>query len=301
VSTHRRSPMVHGLLIIDKEAGWTSHDVVARVRRLIGQRRIGHAGTLDPLATGVLVLCLGRATRLAEYLQGHDKRYRATIRLGEVTDTYDAEGEVVERKPVPTLSEEELSAYLRAFQGTITQRPPAYSAVKVAGTPAHRRVRRGEQIVLPSRQVTIHEIRLLRWAPPDLSLEIACSAGTYIRSLAHDLGQAIGCGAHLVDLRRTASGPFTEDQAIPLPDLEPLIATGEWRQRVLPLIEAVRDMPQIPLSAQDAQAVRFGRPVPGPTGADQALAAGISPEGDLIAILRFDAERDVWRPHKVLG
>ncbi len=292
---------VHGLLIIDKEAGWTSHDVVAKVRRLIRQRRVGHAGTLDPMATGVLVLCLGKATRLAEYLQGHDKRYQATIRLGEVTDTYDAEGEVVERHPVPPLSQEAILAHLRSFQGTITQRPPAYSAVKIAGAPAYRRARRGEAVELPPRQVTIYELRLLRWDPPDLSLEVWCSAGTYIRSLAHDLGQAIGCGAHLIALRRTASGPFTLDDAITLSELTRLIAEERWQTRLLPMAEAVRDMPVVKLTPEMVRDVRFGRPITGPEADDGALAAGLSTEGELIAILRFDAEQHLWRPHKVLG
>jgi len=292
--------MTHGLLIIDKDAGWTSHDVVARVRRLIGQRRVGHAGTLDPMATGVLVLCLGRATRLTEYLQGHRKRYEATIRLGEVTDTYDLEGDVIERHPVPSLSEEELTSHLRAFQGEITQRPPAYSAVKVDGVPAYRRARRGEAVALPPRRVTIYQIRLSRWEPPDLSVEIECSAGTYIRSLAHDLGQAIGCGAHLVALRRTASGPFTLADAISLPELERLVEGGRWRERVLPLVEAVKDMPKITLSPQAESAVCFGQPIPGPEAKEGAIAAGLSQSGDLVAILRFDAGRELWRPHKVL-
>ncbi len=294
---------VHGLLIVDKEAGWTSHDVVAKVRRLIRQRRVGHAGTLDPMATGVLVLCLGKATRLAEYLQGHDKRYRATIRLGETTDTYDAEGRILERRPVPPLSLEELRAYLQRFQGEILQHPPPFSAVKIAGTPAYRRARRGEAVLPPPRQVTIHELRLVAWSPPDLSLEIACSAGTYIRSLAHDLGQAIGCGAHLIALRRTASGPFTERDAIPLAELIRLITeAGErWRARVLPPVEAVRDMPQIRLTPDQIRAVRFGQPITGPDAPAEALAAGIAATGELIAILRFDAHRGQWRPHKVLG
>ncbi len=296
----RHAPTVHGLLIIDKDAGWTSHDVVARVRRLIRQRQVGHAGTLDPMATGVLVLCLGQATRLAEYLQGHVKRYQATIRLGEATDTYDAEGQIIARCPVPPLSEEMLLAHLRPFQGTITQRPPAYSALKVAGVPAHRRVRRGEAIVLSPRQVVIYELNLLQWAPPDLSLEIACSAGTYIRSLAHDLGQALGCGAHLVALRRTASGPFTLADAVSLSELEQQVAAGQLK-RVLPLPEAVRGMPRLTLTPAAAQATRFGQPTPGPDAEADALAAGFDWTGKLIALLRFDARQRVWRPHKVLN
>ncbi|MCD6291740.1 MAG: tRNA pseudouridine(55) synthase TruB [Anaerolineae bacterium] len=291
---------MHGLLIVDKAAGWTSHDVVAKVRRLTGQRRIGHAGTLDPMATGVLVLCLGAATRLVEYMQGHDKRYRATIRLGEVTDTYDSDGRIVERRPVPPLTQNELLAHLQKFQGIFVQQPPAYSAIKVRGTPAHRRARRGERVAPPPRRVTVHELHLLEWSPPDLSLDIWCSAGTYVRSLAHDLGQSIGCGAHLIALRRTAVGPFTLKQAITLPQLEELIAAGRWQERVLPPVEAVRDMPRIELTSEDVRAVRFGQPIPGPVAGDQTLAAGLSPEGDLVAILRFQAERGLWQPHKVL-
>ncbi len=296
----RREPVVHGLLVVDKEAGWTSHDVVAWVRRLIRQRQVGHAGTLDPLATGVLVLCLGQATRLAEYLQRHPKRYQATIRLGETTDTYDAEGQPVERRPVPLLSQEELVPYLQRFQGTITQRPPAFSAVKVAGVAAHRRARRGETVALPPREVTIRELRLLSWTPPELSLEVTCSAGTYIRSLAHDLGQAIGCGAHLVALRRTASGPFTLADAVPLRNLAQWAATGEWTKGVLPLAEATRGMFRLTLAPREAQAVRHGQPIAGPSAAPDALAAAFSGEGDLIAILRFDAARQLWQPRKVL-
>jgi tRNA pseudouridine55 synthase len=271
------------------------------VRRLTQQQQVGHAGTLDPMATGVLVLCLGRATRLAEYLQGHPKRYQATIRLGEVTDTYDAEGQVIARHPVPPLSKETLLAHLRPFQGTVTQRPPVYSALKVAGTPAHRRARRGEAVALSPRQVVIHELNLRQWTPPDLSLEIACSAGTYVRSLAHDLGQAIGCGAHLIALRRMASGPFTLADAISLPELEHLVAAGQWTKRVLPLPEAVRGMPRLTLTLAAVQSARFGQPMPGPDAEADALAAGFDPTGELIAILRFDARQRVWRPHKVLN
>lgn len=298
--TQHNGTAIHGLLIVDKEAGWTSHDVVAWVRRLIRQRQVGHAGTLDPLATGVLVLCLGQATRLAEYLQGHPKRYQATIRLGETTDTYDAEGKLVERRPVPLLSREALVSYLRRFQGAIMQRPPAFSAVKVAGIAAHRRARRGEAMALPPREVVISELHLLSWTPPDLSLEIACSAGTYIRSLAHDLGQAIGCGAHLIALRRTASGPFTLADAVPLRELAQWVATGEWVKRVLPLAEATRGMPRLTLTPKEMQAVRHGRPIAGPSAAPGILAAAFSEEGGLIAILRFDATRQLWQPRKVL-
>jgi tRNA pseudouridine55 synthase len=290
-----------GLLIIDKGPGMTSHDVVACVRRLIRQRQIGHTGTLDPLATGVLVLCLGRATRLVEYLQGHDKRYVATIRLGEATDTYDADGQVVSQSPLPPLSDTELTTHLQQFQGTIQQRPPVFSAIKVEGVAAHYRVRRGEDVVLPLRAVEIREIHLLEWKAPDLRVEVLCSAGTYVRSIAHDLGEALGCGGHLRALRRIASGPFTTDDAIPLDELEQLVASGSWQEHVLPMAAAIAEMPRLDLSEAAVTAVRFGQGVPGPEAEDGDLAAGLAPDGDLVAILRFDPLRQGWQPQKVFS
>lgn len=295
--------MVEGLLIVDKPAGMTSHDVVAHVRRLCGQRQVGHAGTLDPLATGVLVLCLGRATRLAEYLQAHPKRYQATLRLGEATDTYDADGQVVRLAPIPPLTSAELSSHLQRFRGAIQQRPPAFSAVKRSGVPAYRRARRGEAIDLPARTVHIAELRLLEWSSPDLRLEIVCSAGTYIRSLAHDLGEAIGCGAHVVALRRLASGPFTVADAVAWPELAKG-ASATWQLRILPLAAAVADLPAARLDEQALRAVAYGQPIVLPVWPQAhpsmgEMAAGLTATGELAAVLRYDAERRVWRPEKV--
>ncbi len=288
--------MVEGLLVVDKPAGMTSHDVVAHVRRLCGQRQVGHAGTLDPLATGVLVLCLGRATRLAEYLQAHPKRYQATLRLGEATDTFDADGQVVRQAPIPPLTSAELSSYLQRFRGVIQQRPPAFSAVKRSGVPAHRRARRGEAIDLPARTVQIAELKLLEWSSPELRLEIVCSAGTYIRSLAHDLGEAIGCGAHVIALRRLASGPFTVDDAVAWSALDK-DASAAWQRRILPLAAAVADLPAARLDEQALRAVAYGQPIVIP--ALSKIAAGLTARGELAAILRYDAARQMWRPEKV--
>lgn len=295
--------MVEGLLVVDKPAGMTSHDVVAHVRRLCGQRQVGHAGTLDPLATGVLILCLGRATRLSEYLQAHPKRYQATLRLGETTDTFDADGQVVRQAPVPPLTSAELSDYLQRFRGVIQQRPPAFSAVKCSGVPAYRRARRGEAIDLPARTVQIAELRLLEWSSPHLRLEIVCSAGTYIRSLAHDLGEAIGCGAHVVALRRLASGPFTVADAITWSELEKG-APEAWQKRILPLAAAVADLPAARLDEQMLRAVAHGQAIVIPALSEvdpstEGIAAGLTTTGDLAAILRYDVERQAWRPEKV--
>jgi tRNA pseudouridine55 synthase len=208
-----------GLLVINKPIGLTSHDVVNKVRWLSGIRRVGHAGTLDPLASGVLLLAVGRATRLIEYLVGRSKRYQAVVRLGQETDTYDREGEVVAERPVQ-VTDSQLEAALERFRGPIEQVPPMFSAVKQGGQPLYRLARRGQAVERPARAITIYELSLLDWRPPEIELLIHCSSGTYIRSLAHDLGQVLGCGGHLATLRRLAVGDFTLDQAVPLPVLD---------------------------------------------------------------------------------
>src|SRR5260221_9866491 len=202
-----------GIFSINKAPVMTSHDVVARVRRLAQQRRVGHAGTLDPPATGVLPVCMGQATRVAEYLSESGKAYRATIRFGTVTDTYDAEGTILREAPV-TLDERTIAAALPAFLGEQLQVPPAYSAIKRGGQPIYKAARAGESVVLEPRPIVIYALRLIAWDPPDLVLDVECGKGTYIRSLAFDLGERLGCGAHLARLGRTRRGPFTPPPSI---------------------------------------------------------------------------------------
>ena len=225
-----------GFLVLDKPAGLTSHGCVAQVRRAYGLKRVGHGGTLDPAVTGVLPIALGGATRLLPYLTG-DKRYRGVVRLGLRTSSDDLSGEELERRPVPPMGPEELEAALAPFRGTIQQRPPNVSAVHVDGERAYKRARRGEELNLASKTVTIRELHLLGWAPEraELELEVACTAGTYIRSLARDLGEALGCGGCLAELRRTEALGFGLDQGVPLerlqqappPDLlDPLVVLG---------------------------------------------------------------------------
>ena len=197
--------MTSGILLLDKPIGPTSHDAVARVRRAAGLRRVGHAGTLDPLASGLLLLGLGPAARFLEYLVGLDKTYETTVRLGQATTTYDAEGEVTAERPVD-VSAAQLAAALDAFRGPIRQRVPPHSAVKRDGRPLYESARRGVTLDLPEREVVIHALDLLAFDPPFVSLRVACSSGTYIRSLAHDLGAALGSGGHVAALRRTAVG-----------------------------------------------------------------------------------------------
>ncbi|HVF03883.1 MAG TPA: tRNA pseudouridine(55) synthase TruB [Frankiaceae bacterium] len=214
-----------GLLVVDKPSGWTSHDVVARVRRLAGTRRVGHAGTLDPMATGVLVLGVEKATRLLGHLTLHDKRYDATIRLGAETSSHDADGEVVAEADPSGVTEEAVRAAVAGLAGELDQVPPAVSAISVGGVRSYARVRRGEEVELPPRRVTVHAFELLGFRPgprAEADVTVHCSAGTYVRALARDLGAALGVGGHLTALRRTASGPY----ALPAPTPDDLDRDG---------------------------------------------------------------------------
>ncbi|MDH7485027.1 MAG: tRNA pseudouridine(55) synthase TruB [Anaerolineae bacterium] len=293
--------LISGILNIDKPQGWTSHDVVARVRRLTGQRRVGHAGTLDPLATGVLLICLGQATRVAEYLMGGQKRYRATLRLGISTDTYDADGQVTRDVGPVDVSLEDVEAALSTFVGEIEQVPPLYSALKRDGQPLYRLARRGQAMEPQPRRVTIETVEIVHWASPELTLEIVCSPGTYVRSLAHDLGKRLGCGAHVTALRRLASGRFTAAEAISLDVLAEAAACGQWTSLLHPLEAALLDFEAVEVDAVEAQRLLHGQSIPCPKPPTTALGRAYDPAGHLIAIVAHDARGSVWRPGKVFG
>lgn len=213
---------LEGVLIIDKPSGMTSHDVVDHVRRILRMKRVGHAGTLDPMATGVLIVLLGKATKLSQFLMSLDKEYEGTIRLGQTTNTHDAEGEVVSTRPVPDLSEEQVRAVMATFMGDQYQIPPMFSAKKQDGVPLYKLARKGKEVEREPRFIRVASFELLRFALPELDIRLRCSKGTYVRTLAHDMGEKIGCGAHLSALRRTATDKFTIAQAIPLEKLEQL-------------------------------------------------------------------------------
>lgn len=287
-----------GLLLVDKPSGPTSHDVVAAVRRGTGEKRVGHAGTLDPLATGLLVILLGAATRLSEYLLAKDKRYLARVRFGQTTNTYDATGEIIATsEAIP--SREQVEAALAAFRGALQQRPPAFSALKRGGQRAYALARRGAAVELEPRPVIIHQLSILEWSPPECSLDVTCSAGTYLRSLAHDLGQALGCGALLAALRRTASGHFRLEEAVTLDALKAAFSTGDWQRYLLPMDAALPDWPEMHLSAEEARRVLQG--VALPLNAEQhGWARAYTAAGEFFAILRADPARRVWQPDKVL-
>jgi tRNA pseudouridine55 synthase len=268
--------------------------VVQQMRQLTGLRRIGHAGTLDPLATGVLVLCLGQATRLVEYLVDQPKTYVTTVRLGQATTTYDAEGEVTVDKPV-TVTRADVETQLSHFRGQIEQIPPMYSAIKRDGVPLYKLARQGVTVDLAARQVTIYDLALMTFDLPNLTLRISCGAGTYVRSLAHDLGQQLGCGAHVTSLRRTAVGRFTDDMATKLSALTRENVWGYVQQAD----RAVQHLPPLALSSEEVDHVRYGRQIarrPGDPSAD--LVCATDRAGDLVGVLI--AQGDMWQPKKVL-
>lgn len=286
---------MEGVLNIDKPSGLTSHDVVGRVRYISHTRRVGHTGTLDPLATGVLVVCLGRATRLVEYVTGQPKTYLATIHLGQETNTYDAEGEIVAERALPTaVPLADIESHLTAFQGQIAQRPPLYSAIKKDGQPLYKLARQGKEITLEPRQVTVYEIKLLAWKQPFLNLQIHCSAGTYVRSIAHDLGQALGYGGHLTALRRTAVGAFTLDSAVALDNL----TATNIAHHLLPADQAVQHLPSVTFSADDIAALFNGLAVGRQGDApDVVLARAYDPQGAFAGIVQ--AQGAQWRAKKM--
>jgi len=284
-----------GILNLDKPQGLTSHDAVARVRAVARQRRVGHAGTLDPLATGVLVVCLGRATRLAEYLMASPKQYRAHVRLGIATTSYDAAGQVVAERPV-MVSREQVEAALEGFRGAILQVPPMVSALKRGGRRLYELARQGIEVERAPRPVEIYSLELVAWTPPDLVLEVTCSPGTYIRSLAHDLGQALGCGAHVTGLVRLASGDFRLEDALPLAEL----TAERLPSALLPLDAGLSRYPALYLDEAAARAVRLGQALPAESAA-ASVARAYGPDGALLAMMAYSAGRQVWQPRKVLA
>jgi tRNA pseudouridine55 synthase len=289
---------ISGVLVVDKPVGLTSHDVVQVVRKGTNIRRAGHTGTLDPRASGVLVILIGPAVRLSEYVSASDKRYQAILRLGATTDTYDAEGKVTSSRPADNITEEQFEEALQKFVGKIEQVPPPYSAVKVKGRKAYEMARQGEEVDLAPRTITVYNLELLEWAPPEAVIDVYCSSGTYVRSLAYDLGEALGCGAHLVGLRRTKSGRFTLRDAVPLRKLKDAFEDGNWYQYLIPAAEALSDWPAVELSEEEIDSIRHGHRVPAPPDS-QSQARGISSMGELIALLVFDAETNEWQPKKV--
>ncbi len=287
----------YGLIIVDKPVGPTSHNIVSLVRRGTKIRKVGHAGTLDPRASGVLVLCLGAATRLSEYLSTSVKSYQAVIRFGSSTRTYDADGDVVRQTGlIPRLRE--IQAALPAFIGEIEQVPPPFSAIKVKGRKAYEMARAGEEVELGPRKVTIYNLLVVSFDPPDLVVTVDCSAGTYIRSLAHELGEKLTAGAHLAGLRRTRAGPFTMEDAVLLPKLEVGFLTGKWEQYVRSAADALPDVPAVVVTGDDLERIRFGHRIAAEPGS-KGMAKAVGADGELLAILEAVEDTGEWHPRKV--
>jgi len=288
---------ISGVLVVDKPTGMTSHDVVQVIRRGTNIRRAGHTGTLDPRASGVLVVLIGPAVRLSEYVSASDKRYQAVITLGKTTDTYDEDGKVMSSSEV-NVTEERFDEELQKFVGEIEQVPPPYSAVKVKGRKAYDMARKGEEVELAPRIINVYSLELLEWAPPEVVIDVYCSSGTYVRSLAHDLGERLGCGATLTGLRRTKSGRFTLRDAVPLRTLTDAFTDGTWFKYLIPAAEALSDWPTLELTQEQQDAIRHGNRIPAesPSG---PKAIGVSEQGELVALLELDAATSEWQPKKV--
>lgn len=226
-----------GVLLVDKPTDHTSHDVVARLRGKLKMKKIGHAGTLDPMATGLLIMLIGKATRISQYLISLDKVYTGTIKLGEVTNSQDAEGEVMETRPVPDFSEEQVRTAIKSFMGDQYQTPPMFSAIKIGGVPLYKKARKGEEVEREPRFIRISEYEMTRFALPEIDFRVHCSKGTYVRTLAHDLGQKLGCGGHLTSLRRTATDQFKVADALTMDEIQAL-SLPEIEKRLIPIHQA---------------------------------------------------------------
>ena len=287
-----------GFLNLDKPLQWTSHDVVARVRRrlqkLTGRKKVGHAGTLDPLASGVLVLCLGQATRLSSYVMHTRKQYRAQISLGQTTTSYDAEGDVTALADADSITLADIERVLPQFIGSIQQIPPMHSAVKIGGQKLYQLARQGKSVERPARQVDVHSIDILAWNSPIIELDAVCGSGTYIRSLAHDIGQALGVGAHLSALRRVASGDFHIRASI---SLDKVTEDDDWLRHIIPPYAALRHHPRLILAASEIQRVRQGQFIQRRTDCDADQVFAFTHDKRLAAILKPRGQ--LWKPHKV--
>ena len=301
----QRAPRIDGILNIDKPYGMTSMDVVRRIKRASGQRRVGHGGTLDPIATGVIPVCLGVATRLMEDVVGGSKSYLASIELGASTDTYDAEGEVTERSDATGVTLADVEGALPEFMGDILQVPPMYSALKRDGKRLYDLARAGVEVEREARAVRVDAITLRDWKPPVVTLQVDCGKGFYVRSLAHDVGEALGCGGHLKALSRLRSGAFTIEDALSLDEAEERFADGSWRECVHSPDVALGDLRAIVVGGGTEEMLRNGRafdngvscqaPEPG------ERCRAYSTDGRFLATVAYDAELRRWKPEKVFA
>ncbi len=294
------TPALHGILVIDKPAGWTSHDVVGWVRRWARERKVGHAGTLDPAATGVLPVAINDGTRVLEFLSDASKAYRAEITFGVETDSADGDGTVVAISDA-TFTETDLKRALEAFRGLITQRPPAHSAIRIDGKRAYELARAGTDVDIPERAVTIFALDVVEWDGVSLTVDVDCSKGTYIRSIARDLGVALGCGAYLSNLVRTRSGPFNLCDTWTIDELEAIDPREQWPSIAEHPDSALFDWPAIVLGEIASEDWRHGRPVPVRESAGQSRARVYDNSGHWRGLAEHDRAADVWKALRVIN
>ncbi len=289
-----------GILNLNKPLGKTSFSMVAMVKRLTGEQRVGHAGTLDPAATGVLPVCLGQGTRVIEFLVDATKAYRAEIELGVVTDTYDANGRITQRGDPSGISRDQLELVLTSFCGLIWQTPPMYSAVKYQGKPLYELARAGITVERSSRLAKIHRLELVDWQPPVATIEVVCGKGTYIRSLAYDLGQALGCGAYLKGLTRLRCGLFDIRDAVSVPQLEDAFYHGYWQHFIYPIDSVLLHWAAMVVSDDVGQSIKNGRSLVLEVGSSYENRCRVyALDGRFLGVLRFNSERGQWQPEKV--
>ena len=311
---------VSGILNLCKPLGCTSFDMVKRIRRLSGEKKVGHGGTLDPLASGVLPICLGRATRVSEFLADSSKSYRAVMKFGEATDTYDAEGTLTEENDASHLTLEKVEESLGPFRGIILQEPPMYSALKHEGKRLYELAREGITIERPKRETAVHKLQILTWEPPYATIYVDCGRGTYVRSLAHDIGQALGVGAHLTELVRLRSGPFDISESVTPEEFEEAVEASNWRDIMFPMDFALSNMPAVILDKRAERATTNGQPIPVSyldydkisTAAAQLSSAyrepgelilcrAYSQEGRFLAVISAPTPRGPWSPKRVFA
>ncbi len=292
-----------GILNINKPLGNTSFSIVSMVKRLTRERRVGHAGTLDPMASGVLPVCLGRGTRVVEFLQDAGKIYKAQIRLGVATDTHDATGKIIQHGDYTRVSREQVEQALNSFRGLIWQTPPMYSALKHQGQRLYQLARAGITVSRESRPVRIHRLELIDFKPPLVTVEIECGKGTYIRSLAHDLGELLGCGAHIKELIRLSYGPFNIEEAVSLIQFEDAFHSHDWQHLVYPIDSVLNQWSAMVVGDEQERVIKNGGSIAmesSPMESDsEKRCRAYSQNGSFLAVLCFDAERGHWQPEKV--
>jgi len=290
---------VNGILNINKPARKTSLDIVTLVRRWSRQQHIGHAGTLDPEATGVLPICLGQAARVSPFIVAASKTYRAEIELGVATDTYDAEGRVTQRVDPSHITREQVEELFPSISGTILQKPPMYSAIKHQGERLYKLARAGITVEREERKVEVFRLELLQWHPPFFTIEVECGKGTYIRSLAHDLGQALGCGAYVTRLVRLRCGPINITDSLTLPQLEDAFRHNYWQDFLYPMDMVLEHWIAAIVGEENERAISNGRPLALNTSDDKGHCRAYSLDGRFLAVLRFLPQERVWQPEKV--